>query len=72
MHLVTLNDMASEVRRELMLRRKVYEKWVTAGTMTQGDADRHMSRLSACGELLDEIAASKSADVKKLARDRQL
>lgn len=74
MHVVTLSDMRSEVRRELTLRGRAYRKWVAAGTMTQGDADRAQARLKACGELLDEVAACSGTkpEMKALARDRSI
>lgn len=74
MHVVTLADMRAEVRRELTLRGRAYAKWVAAGTMTQGDAERAQARLKACGELLDEIAARTHAspEVKALARNREI
>lgn len=72
MHTVTFSDMQFEVRRELMMLGKVYQKWVANGTMTQGDAERHTARLSACGDLLAEIAASENPEVRKLSRDREI
>jgi hypothetical protein len=66
MHAVAYDDIRAEVRRELMLRRRVYRNWVKAGTMTEADAQRHIARLMACAEVLDEAAAIGPATLTRI------
>jgi hypothetical protein len=44
---ISLADQIKEVQRELMLRERVYPKFVESGKMTQQQADLHMQRLKA-------------------------
>lgn len=71
---IRAHHMQAEVKRELTLRARAYKKWVAAGTMTQGDADRAQARLKACGELLGEIAACSATklELQALGRNREI
>lgn len=49
---VTINEMITEVRRELTMREYVYPKQVERGKLKQHVADVHMARLQAVLKLL--------------------
>jgi hypothetical protein len=55
---ITIRDMAEECRREVTLRRRVYPRWVTAGKLKQGDADRRIAVMEAAADLLTMQAST--------------
>ena len=47
---ITIDDEIQELEREIVLRKRVYPRWVAAGRLTQGKADRQIAVLkSAAG-----------------------
>lgn len=52
---VTLAEQIAELKREHAIRQRVYPGWVHVGRMTQEEADRHQSRLSAAISTLEFI-----------------
>ena len=57
---ITLDDELVELTRELLLRRKVYPRWVANGQVTQARADRQIAVMeSALNRLMALKAAGK-------------
>ncbi len=48
----TYEEMIAEVRRELAIRRRVYPKFVSAGRITQEQANESMARMESVLDLL--------------------
>lgn len=44
---VTIERQIACVEREIALRRRAYPRWVSAGRMTQRDADRELAEMEA-------------------------
>lgn len=55
----TLKEAATELRRELGMRQRLYPGWVASGRMTQAEADRQIARLEVA---LEHIAAAAEAE----------
>jgi 3-hydroxyacyl-CoA dehydrogenase len=54
---VSIDDAATELRREAALRRNLYRRWVERGTMTQADAETHMARITAALLILEDLTS---------------
>jgi len=52
---ISLRDQISELRREARMRRSVYPRLVSTGTLTQGEATRQEERLHAAIETLEDL-----------------
>jgi hypothetical protein len=55
---ITLTEMINEVEREIVMRLRLYQRWIDAGQMTQIKADRQI-----------EIMRAVSAELRKLRFD---
>lgn len=62
---VTLAEAATELRRELGLRQRVYPGWIASGRLKQADADRQIARLERALECV-------AAEAEKEDRERRL
>ena len=52
---ITIDDEIQELEREIVLRKRVYPRWVAAGRLTQGKADRQIAVLKSAAERLRAI-----------------
>ena len=74
---VTLQTQIAEVKRELVMRERVYEKWIDGGTMKREVADKQVANLRGTLHLLLELQENTStplfgtdSEIMKLARLR--
>lgn len=51
----TISQQLAELRRELVMRRQVYGKWVSAGKLTQRDMDYRIGCIEATIKLLEAM-----------------
>ena len=58
--MISLEDQLKEARRELALRRTAYPKFIARGTMTQGQADYHLTVQAAIVETLQRLAEGEA------------
>jgi len=61
---ITVDDMVGELEREIVLRKRVYPKWVDAKKLSRSEADRRIELLEATVNYLKE-----SVDVLRRAKD---
>lgn len=54
---IPLADVRAEIAAVIVQRRKVYAKWIAAGTMTKAEADMHQARLEAAIQIVDNASA---------------
>jgi hypothetical protein len=52
----TINQQLAELRRELVMRRQVFPKWVGAGKLKQKDMDYRIACIEATIKLLEEMS----------------
>ncbi len=55
---ISIRDMADECAREVELRRRVYPKWVEAGRLKPGTADRKIAVMQAAADYLRTQAST--------------
>lgn len=60
----TAKEAATEIRRELHQRERVFPQWVASGRLEQREADRRMARLRRALEIV-EIAAEAEAEAAR-------
>lgn len=60
---ITIESQIACVRREISMRRKVYPRWVSAGKMTQDEADRQIATMEAAMATLESVRAERQAKV---------
>ncbi|MCA1623362.1 MAG: hypothetical protein LC768_13130 [Acidobacteria bacterium] len=53
---ITIDEQIAEVKREIAMRRKVYPKWIEAGSMQKSKADFQVLAMEAVLILLQAIA----------------
>jgi hypothetical protein len=53
----TIRELIEEAQRELMLRRRLYPKWVRAGRLKQSDASRRLELMEAIVARLTRTAS---------------
>jgi hypothetical protein len=58
---VSLEDQAKECEREVVMRRRVYARWVESGKMTQSAADTAIARMDAAAATLRRLAEEEKA-----------
>ncbi len=58
---MTLEQQIACVRRELAMRQRVYPKWVTAGRMTQQQADHEVNAMTAVLATLERVQSEQRA-----------
>lgn len=51
----TLDDQIEELSREVKMRRRVYPRFVTSGTLSQAKADRQIAAMEAAIESLHRL-----------------
>lgn len=67
---VTILVQIDELKREEALRRRLYPKWINAGTLNQHVAELQLARLIATRELLEELLEDHTQIPAKLLRLR--
>ena len=55
----TLAQLAACAAREVMMRRRVYPRWVQHGRMSQEKADAEIAMMQAIADMLDQQAVSE-------------
>lgn len=60
---ISIDYMVSEVKRELSLRSRVYQRWVTNGTLRPAAAADQIERLRAVLEALEELRLLRLLEV---------
>lgn len=57
---ITIDEQIAEVKREIVMRKKVYPKWIEAGSMQKSKADFQILAMEAVLISLQEIAREKA------------
>jgi hypothetical protein len=60
----SLDDQIGAVKRELRLRNKLYPKWVSAGRMKPGEADREIRLMQAVLASLIQFKGAEQLELK--------
>ncbi len=50
---VTLQDAIKEIRREILMRERLYPGWITSGKLSKAAAERQLARMKYTLELLE-------------------
>jgi hypothetical protein len=56
---IAVCDQLSELRRDYVLRQRVYPRWVRDGKMSAGDAETFQARLLAAIRTIERVAADE-------------
>lgn len=56
----TLDEQLAELDREIVMRQRMYPRWISAGTLNQPQADRQMQRLQAARETVRKARQDQS------------